>query len=93
MLEIEWGVRQTLQGSGNVDPKKGSSHHGSVVMNPTSIHGDTGLIPGLPQWVKDMTLLWCRLAAAAPIQPLGWKLPCTTGTVLKRQEGKKERKY
>ena len=29
-----------------------SSHCGSAVMSPTSIHEDTGLIPGLAQWVK-----------------------------------------
>ena len=30
-----------------------SSHHGSVVMDPTSIHEDAGSIPGLTQWAKD----------------------------------------
>ena len=34
-----------------------NSHCGSEVMNPTSIHEDMGLIPGLAQWVKDPALL------------------------------------
>ena len=36
----------------------GSSHRGSAGTNPTSIHKDVGLIPGLTQWVKDPVLLW-----------------------------------
>ena len=35
---------------------KGSPHCCSVVMNPTSIHEDVGLIPGLAKWVKDPAL-------------------------------------
>ena len=40
-----------------------SSHHGSAVTNLTGIHEDTGLIPGLAEWVKDPVFcpeLWCR---------------------------------
>ena len=34
--------------------KHGRSFHcGSVLMNPTSIHEDVGVIPGFTQWVKD----------------------------------------
>ena len=40
----------------------GSSHHGSMETNLTSIHEDVGLILGPAQWVKDPVCceLWCR---------------------------------
>ena len=33
-----------------------SSHRGSAVTNPTSIHEDSDSIPDLTQWVKDLAL-------------------------------------
>ena len=33
-----------------------SSHCGSGVTNPTSIHENEGLIPAPAQWVKDLVL-------------------------------------
>ena len=62
-----------------------SSHCGALETNPTSNHEVAGLIPGLPQWVKDLVLLWlwCRPAAVAPIRPLVWELPCAVGAALK----------
>ena len=51
-------------------------------MNPTSIHEDEHLIPGLAQGVKDLVLLWqwCRPAA------LAWELPYATGVALKKKK-------
>ena len=34
--------------------------------------------------------LWCRLAAAALIQPLAWEPPCAPGVTLKSTKKKKE---
>ena len=44
-------------------------------------------------WLRSgIALLWRRMAAVAPIQPLGWELPCAAGEALKRQKKKKKRK-
>ena len=57
---------------------KNLSHGVSVVAqwltNTTKIHEDSGLIPGLTQWIKDLALLWlwCRIWL---IQPLAWEPP------------------
>ena len=63
----------------------GSLHRGAAEMNPTSIQENAGLIPGLTQGVKalsvghrhspDPSLLWLlrRPAAATPIQPRAWE--------------------
>ena len=38
--------------------EKGSSHCGSAVTKPTSIHEEVGLTPGLTQWVKHLAFPW-----------------------------------
>ena len=36
--------------------------------------------------------LWCRLAAATPIQPLAWELSYATGAALKNKQTNKQKK-
>ena len=38
------------------EQKSWSSHHGSAVTNPTSIHEDTGSVLGLAQWVQESSI-------------------------------------
>ena len=61
-------------------------------MNPTRKYEVAGSIPGLTQWVKDLTLLWlwCRPAAVALIGPLAWEPPYAMGAALKSKKKKKE---
>ena len=66
------------------------------VTNPTSIHEDEGLIPGLAQSVKDLAWLWVVRqrpeAAALMIQPLASNLPCASCVALKSKSKKKKKK-
>ena len=45
------------------------------------------------KYVSDPALLWlwCRLAAIAPIQPLAWELPYTSGVALESKAKKKKK--
>ena len=47
------GLEQTKCNKG----QRWSSCCGTAEMNPTRIHEEVGLIPGLTQWVKDLALL------------------------------------
>jgi len=37
---------------------------------------------------SDLVLLWCTLAAAAPIRSLAWELPYAAGAALKKNNKK-----
>ena len=83
-----------------------SSHCGLVVTNLTTIHEDTGSIPGLTQSGAVMSCgvdyrcgldpmllwLWCGPTAVAPIRPLAWEPPHAMGAALKRPKEKKKSK-
>ena len=43
---------------------------GTVEMNPTSVHEDMALIPGLTQWVKDSVALSCDVGLRHSSDPV-----------------------
>ena len=68
----------------------GSSHCGSVEMNP---------LVSMRMQIRSLALLsglrtlcccelWCKLVAAAPIWPLAWQLPYAAGAALKSKKKK-----
>ena len=79
-------LRSSHRGSAGFDPWPYSVSEGSSVALRCGVGHRYGLDPAL-LW------LWCRLAAAAPIQSLAWKPPYTTGVALKRQKTKKKKEF
>ena len=60
---------------------EGSSCRGAAETNPTRNHEVAGLIPGLDQWVKDLTVIGF----------LAWEPPYAAGAALKSKKKKNNR--
>ena len=70
----------------------GSSRRGAVESSPTRNHEVAGSTCGVGRrHGSDLVLLglWCRPAAAAPIQPLAWGPPHASGVALKSKKQNK----
>ena len=89
-----WRKQSRREAWGALKSISGSSRPGTAEMNPTRNHEVAVSIPDLPQWVKDLALLWlwCRPAATAPIRPLSWEPPDAASVALKRQQDKQTTK-
>ena len=53
-----WKMRKEWTDFWNQVTKEAVPIAAQQVTNPTSMHEDSNLIPGLAQWVKDLALLW-----------------------------------
>ena len=53
---IKCAMSAARKNNNNKSFESWSSRCGSVVMNLTSRHEDTGSVPGFAQWVKDLML-------------------------------------
>ena len=61
-----------------------SSCCSSAVTKLASIHEDTGLIPGLTEWVKDLVLLWA-VVQVADVAQISYYCGCGVGMQLQLQ--------
>ena len=52
--KIRWNTCPPHNTATKIKRKNRSSHYASVITNLTSIHEDSGWIPGPAQWLKDL---------------------------------------
>ena len=71
----------------------GNSYCGAAETNLTSIHEDAGSIPGLTQWVEELTLprAVVQVADTALIPSLAQKPPQAMGVALKKKKKRQKK--